>query len=85
MTKDIGDRYYPATGMPDWAWWQELWPDPEGVMRKVGAAPGVRTVELCCGDGYFTAPLARLVHPAEVIDRRRAFIRALAGVENQRH
>lgn len=67
MTKDIGDRYYPATGMPDWAWWQELWPDPEGVMRKVGAAPGVRTVELCCGDGYFTAPLARLVHPAEVI------------------
>ena len=53
--------------MPDRDWWQALWPDPEGVMRKVGAAPGVRVVDLCCGDGYFTAPLAQLVHPAEVI------------------
>ncbi len=53
--------------MPDPDWWQALWADPEGVMRKVGAAPGIRVVDLCCGDGYFTAPLSRLVHPAEVI------------------
>lgn len=65
--KDTHTDFYPATGMPDRDWWQALWPDPEGVMRKVGAAPGIRVVDLCCGDGFFTAPLSRLVQPAEVI------------------
>ncbi len=65
--KDTDCGFYRAVGMPDRDWWQALWPDPEGVMRKVGAAPGVRTVDLYCGDGYFTAPLSRLVHHAEVI------------------
>lgn len=59
--------FYPATVMPDRDWWQALWPDPEEVMRKAGAAPGIRVVDLCCGDGYFTAPLSRLVRPATVI------------------
>ncbi|MEE8433203.1 MAG: class I SAM-dependent methyltransferase, partial [bacterium] len=67
MKKDKFNKNYTATGMPDPDWWQSLWADPEGVMRKVGAAPGIRVVDLCCGDGYFTAPLARLVQPAEVI------------------
>ena len=65
--KDAVTEYYPATAMPDRDWWQVLWPDPEAVMREVGAAPGTRVVDLCCGDGYFTAPLSRLIHPAEVI------------------
>ena len=67
MAKETEPEFYRAVGMPDRDWWQALWPDPEGVMRKVGAAPGVRVVDLCCGDGYFTAPLSRLVQPAEVI------------------
>lgn len=65
--KDSDSNFYPATVMPDRDWWQALWPDPEGVMRKAGAAPGIRVVDLCCGDGYFTAPLSLLVRPAQVI------------------
>lgn len=47
--------------MPDRDWWAALWPDPEGVLRKLGFAPGMAVVDLCCGDGTFTAPLARIV------------------------
>ena len=64
---DTDSDFYSSTVMPDRDWWQALWPDPEGVMRNVGAAPGIRVIDLCCGDGYFTAPLSRLVQPAEVI------------------
>ena len=67
MAKETEPEFYRAVGMPDRDWWQALWPDPEGVMHKIGAAPGIRVVDLCCGDGYFTAPLSRLVQPAEVI------------------
>ncbi len=67
IKKDAATEYYRAVGMPDRDWWQALWPDPEGVMQKAGAAPGISVVDLCCGDGYFTAPLSRLVQPAEVI------------------
>jgi SAM-dependent methyltransferase len=66
-SKAGGDPYFPATAMPDREWWQALWPDPEGTLRKIGARPGTRVIDLCCGDGYFTAPLARLVASGEVI------------------
>jgi SAM-dependent methyltransferase len=56
----------PATGMPDRDWWSALWPDPEGVLRKLGVSSGMSVVDLCCGDGYFTAPLSRLVAPGRV-------------------
>ena len=55
------EDYFTGTGMPDRDWWSALWPDPEGVLRKLGVAPGMTVVDLCCGDGYFTAPLALLV------------------------
>lgn len=61
------DRYFPATGMPDRDWWQALWPDPAGTLRALGAAQGMQVVDLCCGDGYFTAPLARIVAPGSVL------------------
>jgi SAM-dependent methyltransferase len=47
--------------MPDRDWWSALWPDPERVLRKMGIEPGMTVLDLCCGDGYFTAPLARMV------------------------
>jgi ubiquinone/menaquinone biosynthesis C-methylase UbiE len=47
--------------MPDRHWWKALWPDPLGVLRALGVEPGMTVVDLCCGDGYFTAPLAALV------------------------
>ena len=52
---------FPATGMPDADWWQTLWPDPEGVLRRLGVDFGVPTLDLCCGDGHFTAPIAHIV------------------------
>jgi SAM-dependent methyltransferase len=55
------DDIFPATAMPDRDWWSALWPDPEGVLRALGVEPGMTVVDLCCGDGYFTAPLAVLV------------------------
>lgn len=57
----MAEMVFPATGMPDRDWWAVLWPDPEGVLRKLGLRAGMVVVDLCCGDGYFTAPLARIV------------------------
>ncbi len=55
------EGFFPATAMPDRDWWAALWPDPEGIVRLLGVEPGMLVVDLCCGDGYFTAPLARIV------------------------
>jgi ubiquinone/menaquinone biosynthesis C-methylase UbiE len=52
--------------MPDRDWWSALWPDPEGVLGELGVASGMGVVDLACGDGYFTAPLSRLVAPGTV-------------------
>ncbi|TCK19163.1 ubiquinone/menaquinone biosynthesis C-methylase UbiE [Thiogranum longum] len=54
------DKFFPATIMPDKDWWHALWPNPEMVIRDVGIAAGMRTVDLCCGDGYFTRPMCEL-------------------------
>lgn len=48
--------------MPDRGWWAALWPDPMAVLRQLGIRPDLTVLDLCCGDGYFTAPLALLVH-----------------------
>ena len=55
------DAFFPATTMPDWEWWRALWPDPAAVLRRLGTGPGMTVVDLCCGDGYFTAPMSRIV------------------------
>lgn len=55
------EGFFPATAMPDNDWWAELWPEPDSVLRALGIRPGMTVVDLCCGDGYFTAPLARIV------------------------
>ncbi|HVC29758.1 MAG TPA: class I SAM-dependent methyltransferase [Steroidobacteraceae bacterium] len=59
--------YFPATGMPDRDWWQALWPEPIKLLEALGLRAGMVVVDLCCGDGYFTAPLARLVKPGRVV------------------
>lgn len=50
-----------ATSMPDRDWWSALWPEPQRMLRAIGLTPPMTVLDLCCGDGYFTAPLARLV------------------------
>jgi Methylase involved in ubiquinone/menaquinone biosynthesis len=59
--------FFPATVMPDPDWWQALWPDPEGVIRALGVRPGMTVLDLCCGDGYFTAALARQVEDGRIL------------------
>jgi len=53
--------FFPATTMPDAAWWQALWPDPLSVLRQVGLLPGMSAVDLCCGDGLFSVPMSVLL------------------------
>jgi SAM-dependent methyltransferase len=75
--------FFPATTMPDADWWRALWPDPAQTLAAIGIKPGMVVVDLCCGDGLFTAPLARIaarvyaidIDPA-VLDRARARIEA---------
>ena len=55
-----------ATGMPDGDWWRVLWPDPSGVVAALQVEPGMSVVDLGCGDGYFTAAIARRVDPGRV-------------------
>lgn len=63
----LQDRLFPATAMPDHDWWQALWPDPDGVIRALRIEPGMAVVDLGCGDGYFTAAIARQAAPGAVI------------------
>ncbi|MEN8196062.1 MAG: class I SAM-dependent methyltransferase [Pseudomonadota bacterium] len=51
---------YPATAMPDRDWWAALWPDPEVTLRALGITADMTALDLCCGDGWFTTPLAVL-------------------------
>jgi SAM-dependent methyltransferase len=61
-----GLRRFPATLMPDRDWWQALWPDPDRVVRTLRIEAGMTVIDLACGDGYFTAAIARRTAPAEV-------------------
>lgn len=66
-TAAVRDAIFPATSMPDADWWRTLWPDPDTVVRSLGVGAGMRVLDLACGDGYFTAALARCVGPGEVL------------------
>ena len=54
--------------MPDPDWWEALWADPAQVLRSLGIQPHMEVVDLCCGDGLFTAPLARMTRHVIAID-----------------
>lgn len=84
----MGDtRLYPATAMPDREWWAALWPDPGAVLRRLGLGPGQVSVDLCCGDGWFTAALVRLTGARvyavdldpDMLARARAEVAAAGG------
>ncbi len=63
----LQEKLFHATLMPDRDWWQALWPDPDGTIRALGIGAGMTVVDLCCGDGYFTAAVARLVGAGRVV------------------
>ncbi len=60
--------FFPATAMPNPDWWQALWPQPQQVLAALGIRPDMEVVDLCCGDGLFTAPLALMVRRVIAID-----------------
>ena len=62
------DALFPATAMPDPDWWQALWPDPGDVLIEMGVKPGMVVVDLCCGDGLFTAALCGIASRVYAID-----------------
>jgi ubiquinone/menaquinone biosynthesis C-methylase UbiE len=80
--------FFPATTMPDADWWQALWPDPAKVLVEMGVEAGMLAVDLCCGDGLFTAPLARIAGRVYAIDidptmlDRTQVVVAAAGAKN---
>lgn len=51
---------FPATAMPDRDWWRALWPNPAGTLRALGITADMTVLDLCCGDGWITAPLSVL-------------------------
>jgi ubiquinone/menaquinone biosynthesis C-methylase UbiE len=54
--------------MPDSDWWEALWPRPDAVIAALGIEPDREVVDLCCGDGLFTIPLARIARRVVAID-----------------
>jgi SAM-dependent methyltransferase len=59
---------FPATSMPDPDWWQILWPDPAKVLTDMGVRPASVGIDLCCGDGLFTAPFAGIADHVYAVD-----------------
>lgn len=59
-TKKTHNPMFPATSMPDSDWWHTLWPDPKNTILSLGVKKEAIAVDLCCGDGYFTFPLAEI-------------------------
>jgi ubiquinone/menaquinone biosynthesis C-methylase UbiE len=54
--------------MPDPDWWKALWPHPAEVITKLGVQPTWYVIDLCCGDGLFTLPLAKIARQVMAID-----------------
>ena len=53
-----------------------MWPDPAKVLSDVGIRPGMDVVDLCCGDGWLTFPLAKMVRSVVAIDIDGALLEA---------
>ena len=60
--------FFEATEMPSAGWWEALWPDPSSVLASLGLAPGMTVVDLCSGDGWFTANIAKVAGHVVAID-----------------
>ncbi len=66
--------FFPATAMPDEDWWKTLLPEPKQVIAALGIRPDMEVVDLCCGDGLFTAPLALASRHVIAIDIDRGML-----------
>jgi ubiquinone/menaquinone biosynthesis C-methylase UbiE len=64
----MSEGIFPATAMPDPEWWEALWPRPREVLAGFGVDPGMEVVDLCCGDGLFTAALCGMARHVFAVD-----------------
>jgi len=60
--------FFKGTEMPAAGWWEALWPDPAMVLNQVGVRAGMTVIDLCCGDGWFTLPIARIARLVVAVD-----------------
>ena len=60
--------FFKGTEMPTAGWWEALWPDPAGVLFKVGVKSGMEVIDLCSGDGWFTLQIAKVARHVVAID-----------------
>jgi SAM-dependent methyltransferase len=60
--------FFQGTEMPNSGWWEALWPDPAAVLSATGIKPGMEVIDLCCGDGWFTLPIAEVARHVVAID-----------------
>jgi ubiquinone/menaquinone biosynthesis C-methylase UbiE len=60
--------FFQGTEMPTAGWWEALWPDPAGVLYKVGVRAGMDVIDLCSGDGWFTLQIAKVARHVSAID-----------------
>ena len=83
------EDFFTATGMPDRDLWSALWPDPAVVLWSLGIEARMTVVDLRCGEGYFTAPLAKLVRgrvygvdlDPDMLERGRAKVAAADAMD----
>ena len=68
--------FFKGTEMPTAGWWDALWPDPAAIVARVGIVAGMEAVDLCCGDGWFTLPIAKIVRHVTAIDIDRTMLDA---------
>jgi SAM-dependent methyltransferase len=68
------EGFFEGTGMPDPGWWEALWPDPAAVLAAAGVRSGDLVVDLCCGDGWFTLPLAKIARRVVAVDIDAALV-----------
>src|SRR5215467_2216253 len=69
--KEMNDRppgFFEGTEMPTAGWWEALWPDPAGVLVKMGLKSHMDVIDLCSGDGWFTLQIAKLARHVVAID-----------------
>jgi len=60
--------FFQGTEMPDAKWWQTLWPNPAQILTLVGLGRGMDAIDLCCGDGWFTLPMAKIARHVMAVD-----------------
>jgi ubiquinone/menaquinone biosynthesis C-methylase UbiE len=80
--------FFEGSEMPTAGWWATLWPDPAAVLEAAGLRRNMDAIDLCCGEGWFTLPMAKVIHQVIAIDLDRNILDAArtrladAGVSN---